>query len=559
MATEPRGWWHRLRRALSADSADTPRLAAVQRQLAETQERHAQLQAALEHAGDAIITIDSRQRVQFVNRAACEMFGTSAPQALGEPLDRFIPTHRQVAHRLQVESFGRTGVTARRMGRLHELMGQRADGEVFPIEASISRSGEGATLWMTVVLRDVSAQRAAEATQAARLRAEAARRAMTEFVARLSHEMRAPLNAVLGFSQLLQTEAHEPLAPGQRQRVEQIRTAGWHLLRLLADTADLSVLESGSLHFDIRRIALLAVIDEALAICDTQARARGITVQVHDREALRATVVNGDPMRLRQVMINLLSNAVKYNRDGGMIDIHVRPGGALVNIEVIDTGIGMTDEQLAHLYEPFNRLGRERDVTEGTGIGLVLTRQLVERMNGRLAIDSEAGRGTRVRVTLPAADAGRGLADALLPPPPPAPPPGSDHEPLPGAVLLYIEDNAVNVLLVEQMLARWPQIGLVHAEDGHAGLELARRLRPDLVLVDLNLPDMSGLDVLTALQRDPATAALALVALSASAAPEDARQARAAGALEYWTKPLDVTSFCADVVRMLGRRPVAGP
>jgi len=540
------GWWARLRGHLrGAPPPDDAPLAELRWQLTLTR-----LQAVLEQASDAIITVDAAQRVQFFNRAAGTMFGVAAHEALGEPLDRFIPTDRQLAHRLHVESFRRTGATARQMGRLHSLAGRRANGEVFPIEASISRSGEGEAQLLTVVLRDVGALREAEARQAAQWRAEAARQAMAEFVARMSHEMRTPLNAVLGFSQLLQADEHEPLAPGQRQRVERIRAAGWHLLCLLADASDLSVLESGALHLELASVALPALVDEALAICDTPARARGIAVQVHPHDAQPPLLARGDPLRLRQVLINLLSNAVKYNRDGGTIDIRLRRDGAYVLVEVADTGIGMTREQLAHLYEPFNRLGREREVAEGTGIGLVLTRQLVERMSGRLEVDSEAGRGTRVRVTLPAAEAAHGAAIEALPP---APPPGAD-EALPGAVVLYIEDNPVNVLLVEQLLARWPQIGLVQADDGRAGLELARRLRPDLVLLDMHLPDMDGFALLAQLRADPATAALPVVVLSASAEPGDAQRARDAGALEYWTKPLDMRSFHADVVRVLGAR-----
>jgi signal transduction histidine kinase/CheY-like chemotaxis protein len=467
------------------------------------------------------------------------------------------------------------------MGRLHELAGQRADGEVFPIEASISRSGAGEEQLMTVLLRDVGTLREAEAQQAAQARAEAARRAMAEFIGRLGHEMRTPLNAVLGFSQLLQTDEHEPLAPGQRRRVEQIRTAGWHLLRLLADASDPAVLESGALRLELASVAPLAVIDEALAICETAARARGIAVHVHERGTqaplllarAQARRLNGalDPaaadirraIALATVGVDVESQIgaqveaarLALARDGGAIDIHLRRDDAGVSIEVVDTGIGMTPEQLSHLYEPYNRLGREREVAEGSGIGLVLTRQLVERMHGRLEIDSEAGRGTQVRVTLPAAEVAPGLPET--PPPPPAPARGADDEALPGAVVLYVEDNPVNVLLVEQLLARWPQIGLVHAEDSHAGLELARRLRPDLVLLDMHLPDMSGLQVLAALRSDPATASLGVVALSASAEADDMQRAREAGAIEYWTKPLDMHGFHADVARALGRRVVA--
>ncbi len=557
MATEPDatgpagGWWRRLKRQWGSAGHGGPQtLDSLQRHLEVAREQADRLQAVLDHASDAVISVDAGQRVHFFNQAAAAVFGVTADEAIGQPLDRFIPPQRQLAHRLHVESFRRTGGTARRMGRLHELAGQRASGEIFPIEASISRSGEGEGMLMTVVLRDISGLRSAEAAHQAQLRAEAGRQAMSEFVARMSHEMRTPLNAVLGFSQLLQGDEHEPLAPGQAQRVEQIRAAGWHLLRLIADASDLSIVEAGALRLEVSRVALGAVIDEALAICETQARARGIRVHRHDRDG-EHLYVDGDALRLRQALINVLSNAVKYNRDGGAIDIRAARDGERVQLEVSDTGLGMTREQLAHLYEPFNRLGRERDVAEGTGIGLVLTRQLVERMNGRLEIDSEAGQGTRVRITLPAAAQAENPATGV--PPPPASPGTQAALDLPPLLLLYVEDNPVNVLLVRQLLARWPQIELVHAEDGQAGLELARRLHPDLVLLDMHLPDMDGVEVLGELRRDPATAALGLVALSASEHPQDVHRAQEAGALEYWTKPLDLRSFPADVIRVIGR------
>jgi PAS domain S-box-containing protein len=546
------GWGGRLWRRLWPPAARRQQARqALERDLAWARERAERLQAVLEHASDAVISIDGRQRVHFFNQAASAVFGVPVEDAMGLPLDRFIPADRQPAHRLHVESFRRTGGTARRMGKLHELAGQRANGEIFPIEATISRSGEGDDMLMTVVLRDVSGLRRAEAARVAQQQAETGRRAMSEFVARMSHEMRTPLNAVLGFSQLLQNDEHEPLAPGQRQRVEQIRAAGWHLLRLIADASDLSVVETGALRLELARVALNPVIDEALAICETQARARGIEVHRHDHDG-GPLHVNGDALRLRQALINLLSNAVKYNRDGGAIDIRAHADAGRIVLEIADTGLGMTPDQLAHLYEPFNRLGREREVTEGTGIGLVLTRQLVERMNGRLEIDSEAGHGTRVRITLPAAASADCPTQALPPPPPPAPGSESDDT-LPPLVVLYVEDNPVNVLLVEQLLARWPQIELVNAEDGHAGIELARRLRPDLVLLDMHLPDMDAEAVLRELRRDPATASLDVVVLSASEHPDDARRARQAGAREYWTKPLDLRSFPGDVVRVISR------
>jgi PAS domain S-box-containing protein len=550
--------WLRERTALLSDAQGRPvSVACMAEDITDRRieiERHREqamrLESLLNCASDAIISVDLSQRVCLFNRTACAVFRISAEAALGQPLDNFIPPARQLAHRLHVDTFVRNGSSSRRMGRMHGLAGVRSNGEVFPIEASISRSGTGEAMLLTVVLRDVTAARQAESARQALLRAEGASRAKSEFVARMSHEMRTPLNAVLGFSQLMQSDEHEPLAPVQQRRVERIRAAGWHLLQLIADVMDLASFESGSVRVEATRVALFDTLDEAIAICETQARSRDVGLHVHDREG-RRLFVQGDPIRLRQVLINVLSNAIKYNRAGGAVDIHAGLSDGRITLEVQDSGIGMTPEQLEHLYEPFNRLGRERGEVEGSGIGLVLTRQLVERMNGLLRIDSEPGRGTRVFITLVAASPGSLANPSATPAAPAAALPGDAGADLPPAVVLYIEDNPVNVLLVEQLLTRWPQIRFVHADDGQGGIELARRLLPDLVLLDMQLPDMHGTAVLSALRADPDTAALGVVALSASDLPEDAAIAREAGAIEYWTKPIDVASFHKDLVRVL--------
>jgi CheY-like chemotaxis protein len=239
-------------------------------------------------------------------------------------------------------------------------------------------------------------------------------------------------------------------------------------------------------------------------------------------------------------MLNLLSNAIKYNRRGGSVRIELAGAGEHVHVDVIDTGIGMTREQLDHLYEPFNRLGREHGAIEGTGIGLALTRQLVQLMGGELHADSEHEVGTRMRVVLRRGQppATRGATPAPLCAPP-------------SGCVLYIEDNAVNVLLVETIMSRWDGVRLVVAPDGATGLRMARTLQPDLVLLDMHLPDMGGVAVLRALRGDEATRELCVVALSASAMPEDVAQARRHGISDYWTKPLDLTRFLHDVQELL--------
>lgn len=410
---------------------------------------------------------------------------------------------------------------------------------------------EGSTVDGVAFVLDLSERKQAEVEAAARRAAEASSRAKSEFLARMSHELRTPLNAVLGFSQLLQADAQHRLTSQQLSQLEHIRGAGWHVLALVNDLLDVSRIEIGELQVQAQPFELGPLLNEAVHMAQSLTQPQGVIVTVPDREQLRAWVL-ADPIRVRQVLINLVSNAVKYNREGGSVRIEVANCGEAVLIDVIDSGIGMTPDQLSHLYEPFNRLGRERSGIQGTGIGLVLTRQLVSLMGGQMDVDSEVGRGTRVCVSLPAHRATKpGGALSCMPSFRAPLDSSADNAGAPAGVVLYIEDNPVNLLVVEQLLARWSTVHLVQAEDGTSGIELARSLRPDLVLLDMQLPDVDGFAVLDALRADPATRDLTVVALSASAMPEWVARARAQGATDYWTKPLDFDCFLAGIRRLL--------
>ncbi|HJW11396.1 MAG TPA: ATP-binding protein, partial [Albitalea sp.] len=399
-------------------------------------------------------------------------------------------------------------------------------------------------------IRDASERRAAEQARAGQIAAEAASRAKNDFLSRMSHELRTPLNAMLGFTQLLESDPRSPLSERQRQHVELVRQAGWHLMALIDDVLDVSRIEAGQLQVDLRPVPLTELLDSTLRLCETQAQRHGVTLHPVYREQ-PLVVASSDPVRLRQVMLNLLSNAIKYNRRGGQVRVSASHEGNRVRVDVVDDGLGMTTAQLARLFEPFNRLGREHGDVEGTGIGLALTRELVHLMHGQIEVDSDPGRGTQVRLILPAppasAPADAGTEPALL-----ASAAAGDVGPQ--GVVLYIEDNAVNLLLVDQFLSRWPGVRFEQAEDGQRGIDAARALRPDLVLLDMQLPDMDGHQVLRALRDDPVTARSRVVVLSASAMPEEVARIRRAGATDYWTKPLDFERFMADMRRLLDER-----
>jgi len=529
----------------------------LSRHEATARQREMLLSGIVETAMDAIITVDVNQTIVVFNRAAGEVFRLPAEQAIGQPLDRFIPARAHAVHRHHVRAFANTGQTSRRMGHLHTLVGVRADGEEFPMEASLSRLSEGDKVLMTVVLRDATERFAAQKAHEAQQVAEAASQAKTQFLARMSHELRTPLNAILGFSHIVLANSAEPLGEEKARQVEHIRNAGWHLLSLVNDVLDVSRIESGDMQLEFRSVDVRRELDEAWLLIGKDALRHGVELDAAYRDAPAAGAWC-DPLRLRQVLVNILSNAVKYNRAGGHVRIELETDATQVRIVFTDSGLGMTHEQLAHLYEPFNRLGRERGGVSGTGIGLSLTRDLVLMMKGKLNVDSVPGEGTRVELALPSCPAPHSTTPATSP----LPAPSSAHSPAPPSTVaaeapaptvLYIEDNPVNMLVIEQLFARWPVACLAKAEDGASGLAAARRLQPDLILLDMRLPDMTGIDVLAALRADPATAALRVVALSASAMPGDADQACRAGAIAYWTKPLQFDQFLRDVQRLLGR------
>ncbi|MEW6707471.1 MAG: ATP-binding protein [Pseudomonadota bacterium] len=508
-------------------------------------EQEVQLGMIVETAMDAIVAVDAQYKVVLFNQAAARMFGMSAQEAIGRPLDRFIPPEHREAHRMHLARYAAHGWSTRRMGGAAELTGVRANGERFPMEASIARAGEGERMLMTVMARDVTQLRQAEKAQLARTAAEAANRAKTEFLSRISHELRTPLNAVLGFAQLLRTETDDPLSPRQREQLDLVLQAGAHLRTLIDEMLDVSRIESGRMRIDYQDFPLCELLDGVMRMSQPHAQQCRVSLQAGYCPQCHV-LMHSDPARLRQVMLNLLSNAIKYNRPGGWVRVEVERDQHFVHIVVRDNGLGMSPQQKAQLFQPFNRLGREHSGVQGTGIGLVLVRQLIGLMGGEIRVDSEAGQGTTVRVTLPATD-DRPMAAA----------PGADadsqaaQEMQPRGLVLYVEDNPINAILVEQLLTRWPGIQLVVAGDGASGLDRARALRPDVVLLDMQLPDMDGVSVLKALKADERTRDIVVVALSASAVPEDVAAARAAGAADYWTKPIDFDAFVRGMRQLL--------
>ena len=383
---------------------------------------------------------------------------------------------------------------------------------------------------------DITESKLAEAALRETAIAQRESQAKSEFLSRVSHELRTPLNAVLGFTQLLQAE---PALPDTlRARLGWVRSAADHLLLLINDMLDLNSLASGELRLAPRPVALAGLVHEALPLVASLAERHGVAVQADAIDG----VALADPTRLRQVLINLLSNAIKYNRPQGRVTVSAGAANGRVVLRVQDSGHGLTAAQISHLYEPFNRLGAERHGIEGRGLGLVIVKSLVERMGGEVGVASTAGRGATFSVALPAAAAG---AEAAPRPAPAAPTPAAATAR--AGRVLCIEDNPVNMLLVEELLAQRPGVQMLAASTGEQGVRIALDARPDLALVDMQLPDIDGHEVLRRLRADARTRGLRCIALSANALPDDVARALAAGFADYWTKPIDFGLFLRGI------------
>jgi signal transduction histidine kinase/CheY-like chemotaxis protein len=382
--------------------------------------------------------------------------------------------------------------------------------------------------------------------------ARAANQAKSAFLSSMSHELRTPLNAILGFAQILASDAM-PTTPEQKKEFSgHILKSGRHLLTLINEILDLAKVEAGALTLSMEPVALDEMLLECQGMIAPQAAARGIGVRFPT--GVKA-VVQADRTRLKQVLVNLLSNAVKYNRDGGAVVVEcVTTAQQRVRVTVQDTGMGMTPEQVAALFQPFNRLGQENGPQEGTGIGLVVTRRLVGLMGGEIGVESSPGAGSTFWIELARAEpaaAAPADGDAAGTAPAPAPGGGAPY------TLLYVEDNPANLRLVQEIARFRPGLRLLAASDGIAGLAQAREALPDVILMDLNLPGLGGFEVLAQLRRDPATAAIPVIALSANAMQQDIERGLAAGFARYLTKPVDIDKFNEAIDGALVRRAAA--
>ena len=490
-------------------------------------------------------TLSKAGLIVQANLTAGSLLGLTRSQLIGKPLSRFILKTSQDVYYLYRKTLSEQGAS-----QSCELQMVRNDGQAFwaNLVASEVEDADGA-LVHRVVLSDASDRKKMElalqekntALEVAKQTADKANQAKSEFLSSMSHELRTPLNAILGFAQLIEAGVPPP-TPSQQSRLDQILKAGWYLLELVNEILDLAVIESGSMSLTMEPLLLSEVLQDFQAMIDPLAQARGITVTYCPVGT--PVLVQADCVHLKQVLINLISNAIKYNRADGSVKVSCRLVAlGRIRISVRDTGFGLTKEQLNQLFQPFNRLGQETGSVKGTGIGLVVSKRLVELMGGEIGVHSTVGEGTVFWIELDAATQAAGLAntraDGSADPQEPAP----VHANALQHTVLYVEDNLQNLQLIEAIIARRPQLHLLTARDAPSGIALARQHQPAIILMDINLPGMSGLQALKILRDDPATRHLPVLALSANAMASDIEKGLEAGFFRYITKPIKINSF----------------
>jgi PAS domain S-box-containing protein len=490
---------------------------------------------------DAIMTTDPQGIITDVNKQMEALTGCTRDELIGAPFKNYFtdPERAEAAIKLMLSEKKVTN---------YELTARARNGKetVVSCNAATFYDRDGKLQGVFAAARDVTERHLLDKVlleknvelESARFLAEKANLAKSIFLSKMSHELRTPLNAILGFAQLLETGSPEPTHT-QLIRLQQIIKAGWYLLELINEILDLAVIESGKLSLSREPVSLIEVMGECRALIESQALKHDIHINYLPFD--HSWFVNADRTRVKQVLINLLSNAIKYNREHGTVVVEcsaVTPESIRISIQ--DSGAGLPPEKLVQLFQPFNRLGQEKGTEEGTGIGLVVTKQLVELMGGTIGVKSTVGVGSKFWIELVRDNTPQLVFGNT---PLPELDPQSNENLAQQRTLLYVEDNPANLMLVEQIMAEHPHVRMLSARDGNLGIALARAHLPDVILMDINLPGMSGIEALAILREDPATAHIPVIALSANAMLRDIEKGLEVGFFRYLTKPIKVKEF----------------
>jgi len=495
----------------------------------------------IESIVDALITTDPAGVISDVNEQTVALTGRSRDALIGTPFKQYFtdPVRAQqcIERVLSEKKVTNYELTIRNPDRPETVVSCNAtpfydrDRTLRGVIAAARDVTERRRLDLALLETNVE-------LQGAKVVAERANQAKSDFLSSMSHELRSPLNAILGFAQLVDSGAPPP-TPAQKDSIDQILHAGWYLLELINEILDLSLIESGKLSMSPEPMALAEVLADCQAMIEPQARKSGIKVDFVVPGSV--LFVRADRTRVKQLFVNLLSNAIKYNRVGGTVEVRCRAvAGERIRISFQDQGEGLTPDKLAQLFQPFNRLGQEGGVEEGTGIGLVVCKHLVELMGGAIGVESTPGKGSVFWVELVQAG---GVDMRAHPLPLQTAAVANVVADAPRRSVLCVEDNPANMMLVARLLARRPDIQLLCAKDGRSGVEMAQAAMPEVILMDINLPGINGLTALKILAGDPVTAHIPVIALSANAMPRDIEKGLQAGFFRYLTKPIKIDEF----------------
>lgn len=490
---------------------------------------------------DALMTTDPQGIITDVNKEMEELTGCTRDELIGAPFKNYF-TDPELAEA------GIKLVLTKKKVTDYELTARARDGKetLVSYNATTFYDRERKLQGVFAAARDVTERKRFEQAlqesnvelENAKSAAEKANLAKSDFLSSMSHELRSPLNAILGFAQLMESAKPSP-TEAQVGRIKQILNAGWHLLQLINEILDLSVIESGQMSLSTESVSLSEVMKECRSMLEPLAQQRGIHMAFP--EFRQQLFVRADRTRVKQIVINLVSNAIKYNRANGTVMVECAVCAPdWVRISVRDTGEGLAPEKAAQLFQPFNRLGQEASGIPGTGIGLVVTKRLTELMKGRLGVDSVPGVGSVFWCELMAVDAPQLKMDFDRTVSPVI---SKRPEGAPQRTLLYVEDNPANMQLMEQIIVGCPGIKMVTAVNAFLGIELAQTNPPSVILMDINLPGMSGMKALRLLGKDPHTARIPVIALSANAMPRDIAMGLEAGFFRYLTKPIKIKEF----------------
>ncbi|CAA7622647.1 PAS domain S-box protein [Magnetospirillum sp. SS-4] len=513
---------------------DRERLAALNRELG-------LFKKIIESTTEAVTVTDSDARVIYSNPARERLYGQTATEMIGTTLYDAIPS--SASHMVPLILKGiETGT-----GWSGNLPIKRHDGTTFVSSSNIGvvKDEEGRVQFIFNVFRDFTSELARRMElDNARHAAEAANRTKSEFLSSMSHELRTPLNAVLGFAEVLLAATDNPLTDKQRSYVGYILSGGAHLLELINEVLDLARIEAGGVMLEVTTIQLRSVIDESLSLSNT-IFAKYEVAPVDETTDCDALVL-ADPLRAKQLILNLLSNAAKYNRRGGTVTVsceNVESG--FHRLTIADTGNGIPDRKQDQLFKAFSRLGAEATEIEGTGIGLVLTKTLIESMGGRIGFSSVVGEGSRFWLDFPLS------TDSLQAPSTVTEDTSALHYCVDDRLVLYIEDNAANISLMEALFHQLVPMRLITATNAEDGLVLAESNQPDVILLDINLPGMNGFDAVARLKENEATRHIPVVGFSANATGETTKRALASGFGDYLTKPIKLSALLRSLNRMM--------